>query len=83
MRPHEALQVALARLRERRGKRLAQRYRQRGEPIDDGQQVRCSRAPCRRLALESGPSQMRLEWYVARKVVKVPAEEVGWGLTAG
>src|SRR5947209_2209718 len=50
---------------------------QRGGPIDDGRLARSSRAPCRRLLLESGPSQMRVECQVARKLGKVPAEALG------
>jgi hypothetical protein len=56
---------------------------QPAEPIDDGQRGRCSLAPCRWLLLESGRSQVRLKWYVAGKLVKLPSQEVGRDLTRG
>jgi hypothetical protein len=53
---------------------------QPGEHIDNGRHARYSHAHCRRLLLESHRSQKRLECHVARKPVKVPAEELGWSL---
>jgi hypothetical protein len=53
------------------------------EPIDDGRQARCSRAPCQRLALECHASLMVAECHVGRPSVKVPAETLGWRLTLG
>ena len=53
---------------------------QPGEHIDKGRHARYSHAHCRRLLLESHRSQKRLECHVARKPVKVPAEELGWSL---
>src|SRR5262249_49810469 len=53
------------------------------EPTDDGWLVRCSLVQCRRLPLESHRSEMRLECHVARCLVKVLAEELGWSLAAG
>jgi hypothetical protein len=88
VRPHQSLRVALVQPRERGGKRLAQCSRQRTPAMAAGRTqrrwtARCSLAPCRRLPLERHLSLMWEECHVARKSVKVPAEEVGWGLTLG
>src|SRR5206468_2187802 len=53
-----------------------------GEPTDDGRHARCSPTPCHRFPLERHASLMG-KCHVAGRVVKVPAEEVGWGLTPG
>jgi len=50
VRPHESLRVRLEQPRERGGKRLAQRYRQRTPA--DGRRARCSLARCQRFPLE-------------------------------
>jgi hypothetical protein len=45
--------------------------------------ARCSLAPCQRFPLERHRSQMRLACHVAKKLVNMPSEEVGWGFTPG
>ena len=47
---------------------------QRGEPIDDGRQARCSLTPCHRFPLESQGNQAQLWCYVTGRWVKVLAE---------
>jgi len=63
VRPHVSLRVALVQPRERGGKLVPQRYRQRtpamaaGEPTDDGQRGMCSAILCRRLQDETFESE--------------------------
>jgi hypothetical protein len=92
VRPHASLRIALVQPRERGGKLVGWwrnaigselRRWQPVEHIDDGRHVRCSLAPCRRFPLERHARLMGEECHVASKSVKVPAEEVGWGLTSG
>jgi hypothetical protein len=56
---------------------------QQGKRTDGGQQGMYPRAPSLRLPLESHSSQSWLHCHAANKTLKVPAEDVGWGLTAG
>ncbi len=87
VRPHEALRVGSCSLesegvnvwRNATGNALP-RWRQE-EPIDDGRLGRCSLVRCRRFALKRHQSQIWVQCYVAGRWVKVPLEEVGWGLT--
>jgi transposase InsO family protein len=48
VRPHASLRLALVHPRERGGRQLVQRYRQRGKATDDGQRGKCCVIPCRR-----------------------------------
>jgi len=64
VRPHESLRVRLVQLRERGGAVVWRNATGSallrwlpGEPPDDGQRVRCSRASCRRFPLERNQSQ--------------------------
>ena len=54
---------------------------QPAEPPDDGRRARCSLAHCHRFPLESYDSEVQLHCPVVEWLVRVPAEEVGWGLT--
>ena len=49
---------------------------QREEPIDAGQLMRCSCAPCQRFPLERLRSQMGVQYHVAGRLLQVPAAEL-------
>jgi IS1 family transposase/transposase-like protein len=87
VRPHQSLRVALVQPREREGKLLAQRYRQRTPAMAAGRTHRqwtaCELLSCRRFPLERHASLMWEKCHVTRKTVKVPAAEVRWNLIPG
>jgi hypothetical protein len=56
---------------------------QPAEPPEGGRRASCSLAPSLRFPHKSHRSQMGVLCHVARMMVKVPAEAVGWGLTPG
>src|SRR5437588_11072379 len=60
-----------------------QRLWQQGKRTDGGPQGKCSRAPCRRLPLESHRSQSWLQYHAAKKTLKVPVEALGRSLVSG
>src|SRR6266568_4603160 len=53
------------------------------EPTDDGQRGMCSPTHCLQFPLESHVSEMRLQEHVVERLVKVPAEAVGWASLRG
>jgi len=89
VRPHQSLRMALVQPRERGGKRLAQRYRQRTPAMAAG---RTNRRWTAREVL-SCPLPQACAWeaskpdgvlsHVVGRWVKGPAEELGWSLTPG
>ena len=90
VRPHAALRVALVQPRERGGKLMMQRYRQRTEA--DGSRENKSTLDGARGALLPLATGSRLRATQARcggsvmpwgRPVNVPGEAVGWGLTSG
>ena len=89
VRPHASLQIALVQPRERGGKLVAQRYRQRTEALAAGRTNRRWTARGARLPIAAA---FRLRATQARcggsvmpwgRPVKVPGEEVGWSLIPG